>query len=475
MRQIALDAEISETHAAIERARKLDSLISNQTHFTINLRNRKYEIIGKAIVDKDVYVHIINSDVIAGGCLISGGYAAICVSKKVRMLHKYIYHDFHKHEKIKNYVIDHINSNKLDNRIENLRQVTILENAQNKSKKANASSNYIGVSLTKENTWKCQVIDRGIKHQYFYKTASHAAYHRDLLVCELGLSSKLNNIEMPADFVKSKRQINRGINHLKNNKFSYTFQHKKYGEFDTLEDARNARNVKVKEYYQARKTERMNNIGPIERNSDGVAIIKCTSPNKEKVDVLIDDDDYSKIKPLSWSLTNGYPHTQMSGKSVRLSRFIMCCTDIDKFVDHIDRNPLNNQRLNLRIVTPKENCQNKSSAKNSKSKYVGVSYDNAKRKWVAYITMDGVFEQLGSFATEDDAVRARDKRANELNKLYNTIYDINFKEECDEPSQEDSLSEESQSEDDLSEYEKCFFDDENCDDFSGQEEDDQKS
>jgi hypothetical protein len=52
--------------------------------------------------------------------------------------------------------------------------------------------------------------------------------------------------------------------------------------------------------------------------------------------------------------------------------------DPDLFVDHIDRNKLNNKIENLRLVTASENCRNKTTKSNTGYKYITWS-ENSKR------------------------------------------------------------------------------------------------
>jgi len=89
------------------------------------------------------------------------------------------------------------------------------------------------------------------------------------------------------------------------------------------------------------------------------------------------------------------------------------CAVKNQWVDHKNRNPLDNRRENLRFCTISQNNSNKQSEKNSTSKYLGVSLACIKRTtsnktyinyyWAASIGVNGVAKQLGKFKTELEA------------------------------------------------------------------------
>jgi hypothetical protein len=94
-------------------------------------------------------------------------------------------------------------------------------------------------------------------------------------------------------------------------------------------------------------------------------------------------------------------------------------------VDHIDRNPLNNTRANLRFCTHSENQRNKASKPLSTSKYLGVHWHKKDCKWQATIRVEGKKVYLGSFKSEEDAARAYDAAAREH---HGQFANPNFKE-----------------------------------------------
>jgi hypothetical protein len=83
--------------------------------------------------------------------------------------------------------------------------------------------------------------------------------------------------------------------------------------------------------------------------------------------------------------------------------------------DHIDRNGLNNQRANLRIVTHAENQQNLAQVTGrGTSPYRGVSWDHTARLWQGQARLRGKNRFIGRYETQElarDAVVAW-RRAN---------------------------------------------------------------
>lgn len=100
-------------------------------------------------------------------------------------------------------------------------------------------------------------------------------------------------------------------------------------------------------------------------------------------------------------------------------RLILKCTDKDIHVDHIDFNPLNNSKTNLRLLPAllNQKLQPRKKTINSTSTYKGVCLDswavsqNLKKKWIARIKVNRKGINLGRYLTEIEAAIAYNKAA----------------------------------------------------------------
>lgn len=81
------------------------------------------------------------------------------------------------------------------------------------------------------------------------------------------------------------------------------------------------------------------------------------------------------------------------------------------FVDHEDRNSLNDKIENLRPATRNQNNSNVTSHVNSTSKYLGVCFHKRDQRWTAQLKTNGKQIYLGSFKIESDAALCYNKAA----------------------------------------------------------------
>jgi hypothetical protein len=118
----------------------------------------------------------------------SNKYRYINVLGRLISEHRLVWFIHHSAMPKSNCVIDHINGNRADNRIENLRCVPQVENCRNRNKKKrNSSSKYLGVSRDKNRNnwhasvgWHGQTINVGR-----FTTAKAAAMARDAAAFKL--------------------------------------------------------------------------------------------------------------------------------------------------------------------------------------------------------------------------------------------------------------------------------------------------
>lgn len=104
-----------------------------------------------------------------------------------------------------------------------------------------------------------------------------------------------------------------------------------------------------------------------------------------------------------------YPTTYIS-----MHRYIMYLEGynlINKEIDHINGDTLDNRVINLRVCTHAQNMKNRPKAKNNKSGYKGVYWFESRKKWIANISYNKKTIYLGCFNNKIDAAKAYNNAA----------------------------------------------------------------
>lgn len=106
--------------------------------------------------------------------------------------------------------------------------------------------------------------------------------------------------------------------------------------------------------------------------------------------------------------SHGYIDTYLAGRLYLVHRLAWLYENGEwpEYIDHIDRNKLNNRILNLRACTPQENNWNLPKHPKNKSGVTGVTWDAKRRKWYASISLDGKTKSLGAHSDIGDAKKA---------------------------------------------------------------------
>jgi hypothetical protein len=130
---------------------------------------------------------------------------------------------------------------------------------------------------------------------------------------------------------------------------------------------------------------------------------------------IVDDEDYKKYSKYNWwENCNGYAwrQVQKNNKNTRKRQSIFLHRQINNTpykmdTDHINRDKLDNRKVNLRSVSRSQNMLNLSPTKANRSGAVGVCKHKKSGKWRSYITINNKQKSLGYFELLDDAIKAR--------------------------------------------------------------------
>lgn len=143
-------------------------------------------------------------------------------------------------------------------------------------------------------------------------------------------------------------------------------------------------------------------------------------PLRDGGHALVSSEDYAWLSQHEWY--------ELSGRAIRtigdsiIGMHVAIVKPAEGMeVDHINRNPLDNRRENLRECTPAQNRRNRGPFKNNKTGYVGVRLSRSPGKFIAQIGHQKTTIYLGTYESAEEAARAYDAAAQHFHEEYATL------------------------------------------------------
>ena len=93
-------------------------------------------------------------------------------------------------------------------------------------------------------------------------------------------------------------------------------------------------------------------------------------------------------------------------------------------IDHIDGNPLNNRRANLRLASTSQNGMNRGKQANNTSGFKGVLFDKRAGRWMARICVNRKVKHVGYFHDAHSAALAYNEAATHHHGVFAKLNEI---------------------------------------------------
>ena len=124
----------------------------------------------------------------------------------------------------------------------------------------------------------------------------------------------------------------------------------------------------------------------------------CSIPLSRGLVGIIDAADFGDVGQFKWfANAKGYVVRNLprpTAGTELLHRKLMQAKK-HQYVDHINHNPLDNRRANLRLCTNSQNSMYRHRQSNNRSGYKGVSWSLVANRWRVYIKVNGKQIHLG--------------------------------------------------------------------------------
>lgn len=332
------------------------------------------------------------------------------------------------------WVVDHIDNNKLNNCRSNLRWVSESFNAWNKPNRKGCSSKFRGVTrLPDIGKWMASFRGKFIVQLTDERAAGRAAakaavreygewamYSPILVGPDLFSADEMLEIKAEVDAeaeepAKPERKLPKGVYLEKaSGKYVSQFRGKVLGKFSDAEEAERVYNDRVKEILDKEWSDYA--ATPIKTDKDGHAVIALSGTlgtgNFTKVPAKL----WHKLtyKNKKWGMNDkGYAvgNWEDEPKKLHLVIYALLNPDFKSSrliqVDHIvAENKLDNREENLRLADRSAQARNKTKKEGCSSKYVGVQYIPKKDLWSGTLVLpDGKTKVVYAHIENDAAIK----------------------------------------------------------------------
>lgn len=153
------------------------------------------------------------------------------------------------------------------------------------------------------------------------------------------------------------------------------------------------------------------------QHDDYGVYLKIGGPRTVGIFAIVSEEDYGRLSQITWS---------MSGKYVKCKSEWMHYYIVERRpgleIDHINRNPLDNRRSNLRYATHAQNCANRLRV--DRGIYKGITYHKPTDRWVATVHINKRRKNLGYYPTPEAAALAYNVAARHVYGPYALVNDI---------------------------------------------------
>jgi hypothetical protein len=324
--------------------------------------------------------------------------------------------------------VDHLNLNTLDNRRRNLRQATVAQQNQNRSKRSGASCRYKGVRKKGERMWDAKCGDTWLG--CFYTAEEAAKAYDKFAIHWYGVRARTNNMLTDEEILKAVRtppevfrrraeDLPKGVIRRENGRYQVRINSKVHGTFATAQEAITVAEGVRQQHADAKAKALLEK--KITRDEHGVAYVLTNTSGRAGIAssfrILVDDGDWHVVMKKLWSKSSPSHYASTSHPSIQMHQFIWQhhhgSLPLHPLTLHHKNMNIDDNRLgNLTTASPSVQAHAQRKRKNhDSSEYFGVSYVTETGHWRAEIRHDGDRHQLGTYELEIDAAKATNMKA----------------------------------------------------------------